>query len=123
MSNTDIFINGVKIPPPDWIDGWVPSFMDLVDNSQRVGGLTMRFNYLGTKRQWDARWSMLTKAEYESIMTAIEGVPMFPITCYDPSEKGIVTKTFYKGDRKFPSLFHFDDVIGYGSIQVTFIEQ
>lgn len=121
MAITDIEISGVKVAAP-LRDGWLPSYMDLVNNSNRVGGVTMRFNYLGTKRTWTAKWHILTREEYEGIMDAIKP-SFFPIKCYDPDAKGIVTKTFYKGDRVFPALYHFSDTESYGSIETTFIEQ
>lgn len=117
---TDIEINGKRVPSPE---EWLPSYMDLVSNSNRVGGVTMRFNYLATKRQWQAKWTNLTKKEYETLLGAFEGVSFFTIKCYDPREKDVVTKTFYKGDRTFDSMTFLNNEEGYGSFSVTFIEK
>jgi len=120
MALSDITINGTKVVAPT---EWAHSWMDLVTNSNRVGGLTMRFNYIGTKRQISAKWENLTQADYEATLATFEKIPFFPIACYDPREKDVVTRTFYKSDRKGETLKILASDKAYGSFSVTFIEQ
>lgn len=120
MSNLDknkIYIGGTLVASPS---KWLPGLQDLVANPTRVGGGRMRANFIDVKRTWQATWTNLTESEYDLILTKIERRFEFQIKCYDP-ELGIVTKTFYKGDRQFEKLQHFYNG-SFGTITVTFIE-
>lgn len=119
---TQIIINGHPIPPGKLIK-WNFNFADLVKNSNRVGGNLMRFNFIATKVQWEAEFTMLTKTELEELLGAIQSVPFFPIQCYDPLEKDVVTKTFYKSDRSGETLRWFSSIEGYFKLSVTFIQE
>ena len=120
MSKKDIKIDGVLIPSPT---DWKPSVMTLTTNGTRTGGGKMRFNEVAKKRTWEGSWKNLTETQLTTLVNAFEGKAFFTIECYDPLERAIVTKTFYKGDRKFDTPKHISESEIYNNIGLTFIEQ
>ncbi len=119
MSNVIIKINNVEMPSPS---EWIPGLADLVTNSTRVGSGKIRFNFVDVKRTWKAKWTNINQDEIDAILTQIERVPKFSITCYDPELKTETTKTFYKSDRQWEKLQHINSDI-FHTLSITFIEE
>ena len=118
MANYDVFIGGKKVASPS---ACIPALQDLVTNSTRVGGKTMRANFLAVKRGWQITWTNITQAEADVIFGEIENRFEFKFKLYDPVKKLNHEGNFYKGDRQYEKLQYIGNEV-YHTFSVTFIE-
>ena len=101
ISNYEVKINGVRLDPqPKFDGGLIWSSQDVMaDGTGRAEDGNMILLYVGRKRKLQFKFPFMTPAKAKAIFDLIDPLT-FPVTYYDPEAGGVITKTFYKGDRQ-----------------------
>ena len=125
ISQYTVKINGVELDPqPDFKGGLIWSLQDIQSaDSGRAEDGTMIINYVGSKRKLQFKWSNKTMAQIESILELIPAETVFfPVTYYDPQNRRMETRTFYKGDRSM-DWYSFRTDVNASSFSFNVIER
>ncbi len=112
-------INGVTIKTPKKFTAGIQGVDG--DSGRNAKGDMVR-DYITTKRKMDLEWGPLTDAEISPILKAVMPV-FFEVTYPDPMEGGIVTQTFYVGDRSSPAYSWHDKLPKWEGLTMSFIER
>lgn len=119
---TGLKINGVDMPSP------LPyeiNYETLNGNAGRSMDGKMKLDIIAQKVTVALSWGVLTEAEMRTILNATNpmiGGGFFQATIYSPDE-GEVTKTFYVGSRKAPTLLKTSNEAFYNGLSFNIIER
>lgn len=114
-------INGATMPnPKDFTWG----NQDIDGKTTRNANGTMTRDRITSKVKLTLSWPPLSVAECKTILQAITG-EFFQCTYLDAQEGGMVTKTFYVGDRTTPAYSWNDNLNKYAwsGLSCDFVEQ
>lgn len=112
-------INGVSVKEPSV---FTVEILDIDGETNRNAKGEIIRDRIAVKRKLSLEWNALTQAEISTILNAISNV-FFTVTYLDAKD-GVVTKTFYVGDRSAPlyTLNAAGQVIWKG-LKCNFIEK
>lgn len=113
-----IIVNGVTLPTPSEYN---PGLMDLSKAERNAVG-TMIIERIATKRKIELGWPVLTGAQYSQILNAVDPV-FFTVTYFDPKANGMLTGTFYCGDRQAPMMKYENGVATWKDVKFNLIER
>lgn len=74
--------------------------LDSGSSGRNANGDMVR-DIIGRKTKLDAKWGPLNTSEVSLILRLIDAAS-FSIRYFDPQEGGLITRTFYCGDRSIP---------------------
>lgn len=94
---------------------------DLDGNSTRNAKGDMIRDRKAVKRRLELEWSALKQSEIQQILNAVSPV-FFPVKYLDP-QLGLITKTFYVGDRTTPMLRYWNGVPMWNGLSFNLIER
>jgi hypothetical protein len=103
--NDLITINGKAL---EHIKGYDVSWNDISDNSTRNAEANMRLNIINDKRRIDITTTYLTQEQLLAFFSEIK-VGDLTVTFFDPYTATIMTKHFYRGDRKVSMYWDLTD--------------
>jgi hypothetical protein len=113
-----IRINGADIPAPsDYSVG-----IQDISKAERNANGTMIIERVATKRKIELSWKYLDKDQLAQVLNAVSPV-FFEVTYVDPQDNGIMTGTFYCGDRKCGMLDFKNGAPRYKDVQFNLIER
>lgn len=115
---TLISVRGVVLPTPTEYDVGI---MDLSKAERNVKG-QMIIERIATKRKIEVGWSYLTGSQYSQILNLVDPV-FFSVTYFDPKSNGMVTGTFYSGDRVAPMMRFQNGVANWKDVKFSLIER
>lgn len=95
-----ITIDGIAMPEPNKFE-WGEQDLDSEKTTRNAAG-NMTRDVIAKKSKISLGWPSLDMDEISKILKAIDK-PFFTITAPNPKAGGIVTKTFYAGDRTAPA--------------------
>lgn len=115
-------INGVKVKTPQKFSVAVQT-IDSESSGRNASGTMVR-DIIGEKVKLDINWGPLSDSEVSSILSRVKSA-FFTATYPDPSVGGMVTKTFYVGDRTVPSYSWNDkfSAFKWEGLSMNFIER
>jgi hypothetical protein len=113
-----IKINGVDLPSPS---EYAVGIQDISKAERNANG-TMIIERVATKRKIELSWKYLDKDQLAQVLNAVSPV-FFEVTYIDPQDNGIMTGTFYCGDRKCGMLDYKNGVPRYKDVQFNLIER
>lgn len=97
--------------------------MDLDGESNRNAKGDLLRDRIAVKRKIECEWPPLTMKEVSTLLNSVKSV-YFTVEYPDPMEGGIVTKTFYVGDRSAPALFiDIDGNMRWSALTMNFVER
>lgn len=111
-------INNVLVKSPSEFQ---VDFSDIDGESGRNARGEMWRDRIATKRKLNCKWPPLTQEEMSTLLNAVKDV-FFNVEYWDPLE-GLVTKTFYVGDRQMPMLYMRDGQPIWEGLTMNFIEK
>lgn len=110
-------INGVAVKTPSSCQ------IDIADidgeSHRNARGDTFR-DRLAVKRKLNLEWKGLTDAEIKVLLQSVKDI-FFTVEYPDPMEGGLITKTFYVGDRNAP-IYNYKLRI-WESLSMNFVEK
>lgn len=114
-------IGGTVVKTPQSLE---PIIQDIDAKASRDANGLLHRDRVAIKRKLTIKWGPLTIAECSTILKAVSG-QFFSCTYLDPQEGGMVTKTFYVGDRTTPvyTLNPTTSQYVWTSLSMDFIEQ
>lgn len=95
----EFIIAGNKVKMPKEISVSIQT-LDSGSSGRNANGDMVR-DILAKKTKIDAKWGPLNTSEVSLILRLIDS-SFFTIRYFDPQEAGLITKTFYCGDRTAP---------------------
>lgn len=115
-----IKINGVDIKTPSKFEATIS---DVDGETTRNALGTLFRDRIGVKRKLQLEFPPLTQSEISTILTAVSDV-FFTVTYPDPMS-GVITKTFYVGDRSIPMYVYGNGTtqLLWEGLKMNFIEQ
>lgn len=113
-----LMISGVEMPTPS---EYQVGIMDLSQAERNVNG-EMIIERIATKRKLELAWALLTGSQYKLILEAVSAV-VFPVTYFDPMTNGLVTKTFYAGDRVAPMMIFNNGAPTWKDVKFSLVEK
>lgn len=118
---SSIKINGVVLPSPTKLEY---AYQDLVTKSGRNARGIVRFNLVRSDtRSLNLEWKFLTRSEFQTLYSSFRNQGIFEIEFFDAEADEIVTKRFYKSDRKvIPYFLHDLNSVRF-DIQLEFVEE
>lgn len=111
-------INGTSVKTPSKFQ---VDFYDIDGETHRNARGEMIRDRIATKRKLNCEWSVLTQTETSTLLNAVRNT-FFNVEYWDPLE-GLVTKTFYVGDRQMPMLRIKNGVPIWEGLTMNFIEK
>lgn len=102
-------INGATMPLPK---SYTWTIQDIDGKSTRNAAGTMSRDRITSKIKLAIEWGPLSNADCSKILQAIQA-PFFQVTYLDAQTGGMVTKTFYAGDRSSPAYSWSDKLKKY----------
>lgn len=114
-------IGGVTVKPPQKFNVGIQT-IDADSSGRNASGKMVR-NTIADKIKLDCEWGPLSDSEASLLLNAVNKT-FFTVTYPDPKD-GIVTKTFYVGDRSTPS-YSWNSLfsqIKWEGLSMNFIEQ
>ncbi|MCP0886924.1 hypothetical protein LB941_06205 [Ligilactobacillus sp. WILCCON 0076] len=114
-------INGVQVKAPASLE---VAIQDIDTKASRDANGLLHRDRVAIKRKLTVKWGPLTVSECSMILKAISE-QFFSCSYLDPQEGGIVTKTFYTGDRTMP-FYTFNPATTeyvWQNLSADFIEQ
>lgn len=95
----DFLISGSKVATRKELSVSIQT-LDSGSSGRNANGDMVR-DILGKKTKLDLKWGPLDTAKVSLILRLIDS-PFFSVRYLDPQEGGLITKTFYCGDRSIP---------------------
>ena len=111
-------INGISVKSPSEFQ---VDFSDIDGETHRNAKGEMIRDRIATKRKLNCKWSALTQTEISNLLNAVKNT-FFNVEYWDPLE-GLVTKTFYVGDRQMPMLYMRDGSPMWEGLSMNFVEK
>lgn len=114
-------INGAQVKTPASLEVVI---QDIDTKASRDSNGLLHRDRVAIKRKLTVKWGPLTVSDCSVILKAISG-QFFSCTYLDPEEGGMVTKTFYTGDRTTP-FYTFNPATSeyvWQNVSADFIEQ
>ena len=118
----DFLINGVAIQTPQELTVGLQT-IDADSSGRNANGEMVR-DVIAEKVKLTVKWGPLNSVNMANILRNINGT-FFPIRYFDPKEGGLVTKTFYSGDRS-AAVYSWNEKfqkLMWQNLSVDFIEQ
>lgn len=114
-------VNGATLPTPKTYS-WI--IQDIDGKTTRNASGNMVRDRITSKIKLTIEWGPLSNEQISQILTAVED-PFFQASYLDAQAGGMVTKTFYVGDRTSPSYSWNDQFKNYAWSGLSFdiIEQ
>lgn len=118
----EFIIAGNKVKMPKEISVSIQT-LDSGSSGRNANGDMVR-DILAKKTKIDAKWGPLNTSEVSLILRAIDSA-FFDIRYFDPQEGGLITKSFYCGDRSIPvySWNNKFSTMMWQGLSVPFIEK
>lgn len=115
-------INGVSVKTPQEFSVGVQS-IDADSSGRNADGKMVR-DVIAEKVKLQVKWGALSPLEMSTILRNIQSA-FFVIKYFDPTEGGMLSKTFYCGDRTSPTYSWHEKYKQnmWESLSVNFIEQ
>lgn len=95
----DFIISGSKVATPKELSVSIQT-LDSGSSGRNANGEMVR-DILGSKTKLDVKWGPLDTSEVSLILRLFDSA-FFTVRYLDPKEAGLITKTFYCGDRTVP---------------------
>ena len=95
----DFLISGSNVVTPKELSVSIQT-LDSGSGGRNANGDMVR-DILGRKTKLDVKWGPLEISEVSLILRLIDSA-FFTVRYFDPQEAGLITKTFYCGDRVVP---------------------
>lgn len=113
-----LIINGVTIVAPK---SFKVSISDVDGETGRNARGDMVRDRVAVKRKLECEWGLLSQAEMSALLTAVKS-EFFTVSYPDP-EVGIVSRTFYVGDRSAPAYSWANNLKPWSGLSMNFIER
>lgn len=111
-------INGVSIATPK---SFQVDVSDIDGETHRNAAGQLIRDRIAVKRKLSCEWPPLSQAQASRLLSAVSNV-FFNVEYPDPIQ-GVVTKTFYVGDRTIPMYRNIDGNILWEGLKMNFIEK
>lgn len=113
-----LIINGVTVVTPK---SFQVAIQDIDGDTGRNAKGNMVRDKITVKRKLECEWGLLSQKEMSTLLNAVVNT-FFSIKYPDP-QLGVVTKTFYVGDRTAPAYSFTEKFKPWSSLKMNFIEQ
>nr|DAW08093.1 MAG TPA: hypothetical protein [Caudoviricetes sp.] len=113
-----LIINGVTVVAPK---SFKVSISDVDGETGRNARGDMVRDRVAVKRKLECEWGLLSQAEMSALLTAVKS-EFFTVSYPDP-EVGIVSRTFYVGDRSAPAYSWANNLKPWSGLSMNFIER
>ena len=113
-----LIINGVTVVTPK---SFKVSISDVDGETGRNARGDMVRDRVAVKRKLECEWGLLSQAEMSALLTAVKS-EFFTVSYPDP-EVGIVSRTFYVGDRSAPAYSWANNLKPWSGLSMNFIER
>ena len=113
-----LIINGVTVVAPK---SFKVSISDVDGETGRNARGDMVRDRVAVKRKLECEWGLLSQAEMSALLTAVKS-EFFTVSYPDP-EVGIVSRTFYVGDRSAPAYSWSNNLKPWSGLSMNFIER
>lgn len=119
MNETILWINGEPVKTPKDIKLSIND-IDSDSTGRNANGDLMR-DRVATKRKLEIEWGPLRQSEISKILNQTSGV-FFNVRYFDAKE-GLITRTFYAGDRSSPAYTFQNGAIWWSGLSMNLIEK
>lgn len=113
-----LIINGVTVVAPK---SFKVSISDVDGETGRNARGDMVRDRVAVKRKLECEWGLLSQAEMSALLTAVKS-EFFTVSYPDP-EVGIISRTFYVGDRSAPAYSWANNLKPWSGLSMNFIER
>lgn len=113
-----LIINGVTVVAPK---SFKVSISDVDGETGRNARGDMVRDRVAVKRKLECEWGLLSQAEMSALLTAVKS-EFFTVSYPDP-EVGVVSRTFYVGDRSAPAYSWANNLKPWSGLSMNFIER
>lgn len=113
-----LIINGVTVVAPK---SFKVSISDVDGETGRNARGDMVRDRVAVKRKLECEWGLLSQAEMSALLTAVKS-EFFTVSYPDP-EVGIVSRTFYVGDRSAPAYSWANNLKPWSGLSMNFVER
>lgn len=113
-----LIINGVTVVAPK---SFKVSISDVDGETGRNARGDMVRDRVAVKRKLECEWGLLSQTEMSTLLTAVKS-EFFTVSYPDP-EVGIVSRTFYVGDRSAPAYSWANNLKPWSGLSMNFIER
>ena len=113
-----LIINGVTVVAPK---SFKVSISDVDGETGRNARGDMVRDRVAVKRKLECEWGLLSQAEMSNLLKAVKS-EFFTVSYPDP-EVGIVSRTFYVGDRSAPAYSWANNLKPWSGLRMNFIER
>nr|DAW12933.1 MAG TPA: hypothetical protein [Caudoviricetes sp.] len=113
-----LIINGVTIVAPK---SFKVTISDVDGETGRNARGDMVRDRVAVKRKLECEWGLLSQAEMSALLTAVKS-EFFTVSYPDP-EVGIVSRTFYVGDRSAPAYSWANNLKPWSGLSMNFVER
>ena len=113
-----LIINGVTVVAPK---SFKVSISDVDGETGRNARGDMVRDRVAVKRKLECEWGLLSQVEMSALLTAVKS-EFFTVSYPDP-EAGIVSRTFYVGDRSAPAYSWANNLKPWSGLSMNFIER